>query len=354
MIEIYLASLIVAFNTVSVNLYDILTPQNNFLTQSIAQRRRTPQMRRGRPEQFSGQDGLILEKLVQQNQERSYYLYIPRSYQANKPMPLLLAFHGGVSQGNSMAVKTGFNEIAEREGFIVAYPNGLDRGAYGQWSDGRHLPANDSIDDVSFMKVLIKHLSKTRNIDQKRIYATGGSNGGFFTQRLACEMSEQLAAVASVAATLPQPMVSRCKPKRAIPILMINGTEDKLVPWAGGTMEIGANAQILSVPQTVAFWRSRNGCSTRNQEVRLPDTQADGTEVVKIGYFNCKSGAPVVLYQIEGGGHGWPSGQTDALLGNDSRGNTRGNRARQRLVGNTSQDINASEVIWQFLQKYSL
>ena len=88
--------------------------------------------------------------------------------------------------------------------------------------------------------------------------------------------------------------------------------------------------------------------------MRLPDTQADGTEVVKIGYFNCKSGAPVVLYQIEGGGHGWPGGQTDALLGNDSRGNTRGNRARQRLVGNTSQDINASEVIWQFLQKYSL
>jgi polyhydroxybutyrate depolymerase len=349
MMKIGLLTIIVAFNPLSMTYHDILTPQENSSTQSIVQRRGI------RPEQVPAQDDLILEKLVHQNRERSYYLYIPSSYQANKPMPLLLAFHGGVSQGNSMAIKTGFNKIAEREGFIVAYPNGIDRGAFGQWSDGRHLPANDSIDDVSFMRALIEHLSKTRNIDKKRIYATGGSNGGFLTQRLACEMSEQLAAVASVAATLPKPMASRCKPKRAIPILMINGTEDKLVPWAGGTMKIGEDAEILSVLQTVAFWRRRNGCSTNAKEVRLPDIQADETQVVRTEYFDCKSGAPVVLYTIEGGGHGWPGGHTDALLGSSSRtGNRRSNRSRQGLVGNISRDIDASEVIWQFLQKYSL
>jgi polyhydroxybutyrate depolymerase len=295
---------------------------------------------------------MLLRRLSHQGLERSYYLYTSSSYTQDRPMPLLLAFHGGVGQGNNMAAKTGFNNLADRENFLVVYPNGIDlEGPGGQWNDGRNTPeVHPEIDDVSFVRAVIEDVAKLRNIDRKRIYVTGGSNGGIFAQRLACEMSDQIAAVASVSATMAKSLRPKCQPQRAIPILMINGTDDKLVPWRGGEMKVGARGEILSVPDTVAFWRQNNGCSATPKQKEVADTEPDGTKVVSYEYSGCQENATVILYQIEGGGHGWPGGQPRRPINQD---NFR-NRSYENLVGKTSQEINASEVVWEFLQQYTL
>lgn len=129
---------------------------------------------------------MVLRTLYNQGLERSYYLYTPGSYTRDRPMPLLLAFHGGVGQGDTMAAKTGFNDLADREDFLVVYPNGIDLGAIGgQWNDGRNTPeVHPEIDDVAFVRAVIEDVEKLRNVDRKRIYVTGGSNGGFFCPKI--------------------------------------------------------------------------------------------------------------------------------------------------------------------------
>ena len=295
---------------------------------------------------------MVLRTLDNQGLERSYYLYTPGSYTTDRPMPLLLAFHGGVGQGDTMAAKTGFNDLADREDFLVVYPNGIDLGTPGgQWNDGRNTPGvHPEIDDVAFVRAVIEDVEKLRNVNRKRIYVAGGSNGGFFAQRLACEMANQIAAVASVSSTMAKDLESRCRPQRPIPILMINGTEDKLVPWLGGEMRVGAGGKILSVPETVAFWRQNNSCSATPKEEQLPDTVHDGTKVVSYQYSGCHQNATVMLYRIEGGGHGWPGGR----IMRRANQNDFSNRDHENLVGKNSQAINASEVVWKFLQQFTL
>ncbi len=163
-------------------------------------------------------------------------------------------------------------------------------------------------------------------------------------------MANQIAAIASVSSTMAKSLESRCRPQRPIPILMINGTEDRLVPWVGGEMTVGAGGEILSVPETVAFWRKNNGCSARPKEEQLPDTEHDGTKVVSYQYSGCHQNATVMLYRIEGGGHGWPGGR----IMRRANQNNFSNRDHENLVGKNSQAINASEVVWKFLQQFTL
>lgn len=320
-------------------------PQESLKEQLLSQR-----MRRRRRVNLN-QD-MVLRTLYNQGLERSYYLYTPGAHTRDRPMPLLLAFHGGVGQGDTMAAKTGFNDLADREDFLVVYPNGIDLGAIGgQWNDGRNTPeVHPEIDDVAFVRAVIEDVEKLRNVDRKRIYVTGGSNGGFFAQRLGCEMANQIAAIASVSSTMAKSLESRCRTQRPIPILMINGTEDRLVPWVGGEMTVGARGEILSVPETVAFWRKNNGCSATPKEERLPDTEQDGTTVVSYQYSGCHQNATVMLYRIEGGGHGWPGGR----IMRRANQNDFSNRDHENLVGKNSQAINASEVVWKFLQQFTL
>ncbi len=287
---------------------------------------------------------MVLESLSHQGRTRSYYVYIPSSYQPDKPMPVVMAFHGGAGQGDTMAEKTGLNEVAQRGGFIAVYPNSAEKSRGGRWNDGRNSSAiNRDTDDVGFVGAIIDRLSQEKNIDSQRIYATGGSNGGFFTQRLACEMSNRIAAFASVSATLPAPLQSTCNPRKGVPILMINGTADPFVPWQGGQVKIGAGGQVLSVPETVQFWRNRDSCSSNSAVEQLPNSVSDGTEVTKAQYSGCRNSARVVFYTVQGGGHGWP-GSRSRRRGDDSEGPS----------GKISRDINASDVIWNFFKPQTL
>jgi polyhydroxybutyrate depolymerase len=277
---------------------------------------------------------MLSGRLIYQGQARIYHLYLPSNYNRTRSWPLVLAFHGGYGSGKRMARNTGFNDLADREGFIVVYPDGVDR----HWNDGRGT-VNTEIDDVGFVGALIDRLVTNRNVDPSRVYATGISNGGQFTQRLACEMSDKIAAFAAVASTFPAELKSRCNPKSPVSMLMINSPEDPLVPWQGGEGR-GLGGRILSVPETVELWRKHNKFSPVAQTQSLPTIAPnDGTRVRMSRYQGDSPRSELVLYTIEGGGHTWPDGRENAGM---SR------------VGRTSRQLKASQAIWNFFKRHSL
>ena len=275
-------------------------------------------------EQVSTSDGS--GELFDQGQLRSFYLHTPKSYKPDRPMPLVLVFHGSHGSGNSIANVTRFNDLAEQKGFIVVYPNGIDH----QWSNGGGI-FSLGVNDISFVATLIDHLKQMRNIDSRRIYATGFSSGGFLSQSLACNLSNRIAAVASVAASLPANLASSCKPKTPVSVLMINGTGDRAVPYTGGKIG-GAGREVVSVPKTVELWRQNNSCASKAKLKPLPDTEISR-------YSHCRGGAEVMLVSVKHGGHRWPGGAS---------GNVKA------LQSNVNSEINASKAIWDFFRRHSL
>ena len=261
---------------------------------------------------------------------RSYLLHVPTSYNKSTPVPIILVFHGGESQPQQMESYTGFSALSDREGFIVVYPEGTDK----HWNDGRE--NGPPTDDVEFTKAVIDDVTRSYNVDRKRVYATGISNGGMFSQRLACELSEAIAAVASVAATMPETLWLTCKPSKTISVLVIHGTEDPLIPYGGGRLtrtRMGGN--VLSAPDVIKFWATHNKCSSPSV-VQLADRDPnDGTHIRQERYRRCANGVQVELDTIVGGGHTLP-GSRQYLP--------------ELLIGRTSKDIDGTEFIWSFFQ----
>jgi len=272
--------------------------------------------------------------------ERIYYLYIPRQSPA-KNRPLVLAFHGGQGNGRKLARQTGLNRVAEQHGFLVVYPNSRK-----YWNDGR-ATTGTAKNDIFFVTMLIDSLVETQRVDRRRVYATGASNGGMFTLRLACEMADEIAAFAPVIASFPVAYQSRCRPGRAVPIMLINGTKDIFIPWQGGQIlkgrRRGAGGEVIPVPDTAKFWARHNGCALDTTVQSLPDSDPDdGTTVQLISYSECNNSGAVRLVKVQGGGHAWP--------GSPLRLPPR----RARLIGNISRDIDGSETIWEFFRQHRL
>lgn len=271
---------------------------------------------------------------------RTYVTHVPPSYDGANPTPLVLVFHGGGGSAKKMINLTDFNSLSDEEGFIVVYPEGVEN----HWNDGRVLQEyrahREPIDDVTFVSTLIDHLSQQYNIDETRIYAAGISNGAMMSCRLACELSEKIAAVAMVAGAMPEEFSEYCSPSKPISVAIINGTEDPLVLWEGGEIQAGVRdlGSTLSVPDTVMYWVTHNNCSTEPVVTWLPDIYDDGTRVRKEVYNHGKEGTEVILYAIEGGGHTWPGGPQ---------------YASERIISRTCYDINATEVIWQFFTEHT-
>lgn len=271
---------------------------------------------------------------------RTYLLHVPRTYDKAGPAALVFAFHGGTGRASTMSKITGdLDAVADRHGFIVVYPEGTDK----HWNDGRETQP-DNTDDVGFISELIDQLAKGYNVDRKRIYATGISNGGMFAQRLACDLSEKIAAIASVAATMPQNLPGRCAPKRPVAVLIMHGTADPLFPYAGGELKGagkgGYGGKVLSAADAVKFWVTHNKTSASPTVTSLPDIDPqDGTSVKRMTYGNGQEGTEVVLYEIEGGGHTWPGGLQ---------------YFPERLIGKVSRDISGNEVIWEFFGKHPM
>jgi polyhydroxybutyrate depolymerase len=259
---------------------------------------------------------------------RTATVHLPVPMPDLRKLPLVLAFHGRLGDGAAQEELSHFNQVADQNGFIAVYPDGYQR----SWNDGRRdTPSNrDGVRDVAFVRALLHRLEKKYPVDQRRVYALGMSNGGFFAQRLACVLAGRFAAIATVAAVLPKTVAKRCTPGRPMSVLMIMGTKDPLVPYGGGGF---GRARLLSAKASARKWRELAGCK-RPVVREVPDVRPhDGTSTRILLANHCQGGAVVKLYVVKRGGHTWPGGEQ---------------YLPQHAIGLTSRDFNASRTIWSF------
>lgn len=237
-------------------------------------------------------------RLIHDGLLRTFVVHVPPSYTDTTPMPLVLMFHGGFGNGAQFEKNSDMDTVADREGFITVYPNGL--GAIRTWNGGRccGAAAREDIDDVGFVSELIDHLESSLAIDPARIYAAGMSNGAIFCHRLACELADKIAAIGPVEGTI---MVDDCTPSRPVPVIIIHGTADQHVPWNGGYGCGFSDVEMTSVPDTIAIWKKADGCTSDEKSPYIQ--MGDGT-----GEYQGDCQADIVLCTIYGGGHHWPGG----------------------------------------------
>ncbi|MDP3703637.1 MAG: PHB depolymerase family esterase [Candidatus Omnitrophota bacterium] len=273
--------------------------------------------------------------LTVDGRKRTYLLHRPASYSPAKRYPLVLVFHGGGGAGAKIAKQTGFSDYADQEGFIAAYPDGIEH----NWNDGRGTTDAERlhVDDVAFVKALLARLQQELSIDPQRIYATGPSNGGIFTYRLGCEMAGVFAAIAPVIGNLAEPMAARCAPAEPLSVLAINGDADPLIPIQGGECcKRGDGGRLLSTEASLGIFLHRNGCATTPVRAFLPTLVEDGTTVEHYTYPGCAHQTEVIWYLVHGMGHGWPPKPPQA----------------RRIAGPTSHNIDATQVIWEFFKRH--
>ncbi|MFZ2658576.1 MAG: PHB depolymerase family esterase [Victivallales bacterium] len=271
---------------------------------------------------------------------RTCYLHVPANLLKDKAVALVLVFHGGGGTPAYAERETKFSELADREGFIVAYPEGLKK----SWNDGRgeeDVPAqHDKIDDLAFIAALIDDVSKDQRIDGKKVFSTGISNGAIFSYYLAVNLSSSIAAIAPVAGGLPKAYSNDFKPEKPVSVLIFHGTDDPLVHYNGGDVTVlgKKHSGIIPTDETISKWVERDGCNRDAIEEDVPDKDAgDGCRVRKFTYAKGKDGTEVVLYRIEGGGHTWPDGKQ---------------YLPKMIVGPVCHDINATAIIWEFFKAH--
>jgi len=285
---------------------------------------------------------LTLETINFDDLERTFYLHLPTNHKFATKLPVVFVLHGGgKADGHEVAQRTGYNKLADREGFISVYPNGVD----AQWNDGRgktfrNEKDNTKVYDVGFISALIDHIIKDYKGDSSRIYVTGLSNGGMMTLRLGCELSSKLAAIAPVIANIPKNIVEKCNPDSPLPVLLMNGTDDPFVPWNGGKVTIfrQTRGEVVSTKDTIQFWVKHNRCNSVPNIKILTDRDTNDHSTVRVTtYTKEKNGCDVILYAIEGGGHNFPGSSTPD---------------RPRLLGRKNNDIEGSEIIWEFFRQH--
>jgi polyhydroxybutyrate depolymerase len=268
---------------------------------------------------------------------RSYILHLPPRYDPKRPTPVVLAFHGAMTNAPIMAWCSGLSDKADKAGFIVVYPNGTGKGnLLLVWnSGGYHGPGAEQLpDDVAFVAAILDKLPRLAHVDPKRIYATGISNGGMMCYRLAAELAHRIAAIAPVSGTLA---VEKCRPRRPVPVMHFHGTEDDLVPFHGPDERTAKLLAFKSVEETIRIWARIDGCPEKPKTIALPDKLDDGTTVRQEVYGPGRDGAEVVLFVINGGGHTWPGRQWPVPW-----------------LGKTTRDISANDLMWEFFKKHPM
>jgi polyhydroxybutyrate depolymerase len=249
----------------------------------------------------------------------------------------VLSLHGRLGQGKNQAKLSGFDAVANGGGFIVVYPDGVQR----SWADGRGTTPADKqgVDDVGFLTALVDHFIEKFGADRRRVYAAGMSNGAMMSYRLACERADRFAAIAPVGAQMGQKLAERCAPSRPVAVISFVGTEDPLVPFEGGEVS-GDRGPVLSAARTREKWAAAAGCEGGPAVTQEPDrAPEDETRVRREAHGPCREGAEVVFYVVEGGGHAWPGGMR---------------YMREWIIGRTSKDIDASRAAWEFFQRFTL
>ena len=274
--------------------------------------------------------------LVVNNTKRDYILHLPPGYMSVQPLPLVMIFHGGGGNSEQMQKYFGMDAIADKEKFITVYPNSINK----NWNDGREFKeAVKAIDDVDFINRLLDTLEKNYAINTRRIFATGISNGGFFSYYLSYKMSNRLLAVSPVCASIPEQLYKEFYPPNPISIMMMNGTKDPLVPYEGGKVGnvfTGSRGNCSSTTSTLARYIEVNHTNTTPEITTLENRDNDdGCTAVEYTYSNGNNNTSVILVKVINGGHAVP-GCSQYLS--------------KFIIGKVCKDFNGNEMIWSFFK----
>lgn len=269
-----------------------------------------------------------VQSLSHQDVKRKYIVYTPSGYAGapERKLPVVLNFAGGGMTAAEQMLYTQMNRTADRHGFIVVYPQGLKN----DWNVGFGMPYKEGSDDVGFVRQLLAALERDYRIDPRRVYATGLSRGGFFALRLAAEMPERFAAVASVGAPMPEPVIAHHQERRPVGVMLVHGTADAVVAYDGKT------GGYLSARDTASYWAQVNGLDWGAAQSRqLPSVTGDATSA-----SISEHGTPqhrVALVTVKDGGHTWP-GADPFNVG--------------LPIGATSLSVDVNELIWDFFRRH--
>ena len=273
------------------------------------------------------------------NELRRTIFYIPKKLKRRK-RSLILCLHNDDETIESMMrlTRRSFNRLADENGFIIGYPEALNK----YWNDGREdsisLSHYNEIDDVGFIEKVIDYGIDSFHVNPSRIFVAGMSNGGFMSLKLACELSQKINGIAAVSASLALDQLVNCSADTTVSVMLINGTRDPVMPYEGGEMIFDDRSQgsILSSEETVNYWLRENECKEKMTMRDVSNSNLfDETRSEKYMYTNCENNAKVVLIAVTNGGHTWPGGRQ--YLG-------------ERVVGKTAKDFDASEEIWKFFK----
>jgi len=320
------------------------------------------------------------EKISVDEVSRNFVVHLPAGYDSQKHYPVVILFHGRNQDADDMARLTHFNQFADKDGIIAVYPNA----ARGQWNigvrpeptaempprrgmgrrggwggggggypgggggypggggsqggsqsggqdsdDSRRRP--EPADDVAFLNQMLDQLALKYSVDTRRMYATGLGDGGFMALRAGCSVADRIAAVAPVAADLPKTMI--CLPSRPVPALFLDGTEDPIVSYGGGTYKPG-RFRLLSAEDSAKAWAKFDRCAEKPAQDKLPPAEKGGKETKTFTFNGCQDNAQVSLYAVKDGGNTWPGGEQ---------------YMSEKEVGKVSNALNANETIWSFL-----
>lgn len=256
---------------------------------------------------------------------RKFKLYVPNSYNSSNSVPLIFNLHGYGSNATQQLFYSNFQPIADTAKFIMVYPEGTISGTSQYWNAG----FGGAVNDVQFISNLIDSIKANYNIDLNSVYSCGMSNGGIMSYYLACNLSNRIAAIASVTGSMLNSWYSSVpNPPRAFPVMQIHGTNDATVPYNG-------DATFAHIDSVVRKWRKYNNCTPTAITYSVPNTNtADNCTAVNYLYANGTNGSTVELYKVSGGGHTWPGAPV--------------------FSSGTNQDFKASVEIWRFFRKYKL
>ncbi len=268
-------------------------------------------------------------KIISGGETRRYLLYVPESYDPSEATPLVINIHGFAQwPANQMRVSQ-WNELADDKGFIVVYPSGMGFPLRWRVSEDPENPGGPE-KEVAFISDLIDKLSDEYNIDSSHVYANGLSNGGGMSLLLACELSDRITAVGGVAGAYLFDF-GDCSPQRSVPAIFFHGKADQIVPYDGGPSE-RFELPFPNIPEFVHSYAQKNACDL------IPRTVLKTANVRGIYYSGCRDNADVLFFSIEDGGHTWPGGSP----------------LPERITGKTSQEIDATRLLWEFFQRFSI
>jgi polyhydroxybutyrate depolymerase len=272
--------------------------------------------------------------LTLQGVERSVVLHQPTTGPSD-PRALVIALHGLNQSVASLRDALQLDRTADREGFIVAYPGAIDL----IWNYGRPINkpgpmvSGEMVDDLGFIRLLIEELVARKLADPTRIYVTGVSRGGLMAFTLACAAADRIAAVAPLITGMTDYQLQDCRPTRPVPIMVVAGTADRSQSFGGAQGPLG---RLMSVPDTMNFWRTQHGCTGRSGRLLPHHNSDDPTRVLLVEWSGCRTGAAPLLYRVEGGGHQIPS----ITVG-----------PNQDL---RNRDIETADEIWAFFKRFRL